>query len=128
MATLYSFMGLFHSLKGNPALGRKYQGDSFEEAEKIQDIEIMATVATSLCFSYMVEGNYREIANIAPKVIALLEKTQREHEFFGLPPNAYSVAQGFMVLAWALWGNLRKESNYVKKPFLLRIKSITYLA
>jgi hypothetical protein len=55
-ATLCTFMSLFHSLKGDPVLGRKYQEDSFKEAEKIEDIEIMAKVAPSLCFSYMMDS------------------------------------------------------------------------
>ena len=50
MASFYNFMGLFYSVKGDPALGRKYQEDSFAEAEKIQDIEIMAPVAMAFVF------------------------------------------------------------------------------
>ncbi len=94
LATLYNFMSLFYSWKGDPALGKKYQRDSFKEAEKTEDIEIMAPAVYGLCFSNSVEGNFKEIVNIAPKAIALLEKTQREREFFGLSFNPYSGLQG----------------------------------
>jgi class 3 adenylate cyclase/tetratricopeptide (TPR) repeat protein len=93
LATLCNLIGVFHIYKGDPLLARRYQEFSFKEAEKIQDIEIMAAVAHGLCFSYSLEGNLREAANVASRVIALLEKTQREHEFFGTPMNTYSTLQ-----------------------------------
>jgi tetratricopeptide (TPR) repeat protein len=103
LAAISNFIGLFHSTKGDLTLGRKYQEASFEEAEKIQDLETMAPISYGLCNSYISEGEFRKIVNIAPRVINLLEKTQREHEFFGMPVNVYMALQ-----AWSGWsmGNL----------------------
>ncbi len=115
LATLFHFIGLFHIFKGNPVLGRKYQEDSFKEAEEIQDIEIMAPVAPSLCLSYSVEGNYKGIANIASKVIALLEKTQREHEFFGLPLNIFSEVQVFHGTSMGALGEFTEGERLCEK-------------
>jgi class 3 adenylate cyclase/tetratricopeptide (TPR) repeat protein len=93
LTTLYNFIAVFHSITGDPALGRKYQEDAFREAAKIEDIEVMAKVAPSLCISYLLRGDHRKIAHIASTVVTLLEKTQREHEFFGLPVNPYVAVQ-----------------------------------
>ena len=115
LATLYNFIGVFHLFKGDPALGRKYQEDSFKEAEKIQDIEIMARVAPSLCGSYLLEGDYKEVLNITPKVIALLERTRKEHELFGLPLNAYSLLQVFLGASMGILGKFTEGELLCKK-------------
>ncbi len=49
-AYLNNFIGMFYSFKGDPVLGRKYLEDAFAEAEKIQDIEIMAPVGMVFVF------------------------------------------------------------------------------
>jgi len=91
LAILYSYVGFFHSAKGNTALGMKYQQDSFEEAEKLQDREMVTRVGVSLCFSLDVAGEYRKIVRTAPRIIALLEKTQAKFEFFGMPADLRSI-------------------------------------
>ncbi|MGO8989968.1 MAG: adenylate/guanylate cyclase domain-containing protein [bacterium] len=114
-AAISNLIGLFHAFTGNPALGRKYQEASFEEAEKIEDIETMAPVSFGLCNSYFWEGEYRKIVNIAPRVIHLLEKTQREHEFFGMAANVYTVLQYFYGLSLGILGNFTKGEQLCEK-------------
>jgi hypothetical protein len=75
----------------------------------------MAKVAPSLCLSYIFEGNYREIVNIVPNVIALLEKTQREHEFFGFPTNIYTVLQGLYGYSMGALGEFTKGEELCEK-------------
>ena len=115
LATLYNFIGLFHILGGDPALGRKYQEDAFQEAEKIEDIEIMARVAPSICGSYATDGNHRKVPGIARKVIALLEKTHREHEPFGLPLNPYVALQGMHGCSVGLLGDFPAGERLCEK-------------
>jgi tetratricopeptide (TPR) repeat protein len=45
----YSNIGMYYSQKGKQAEGRKYSGKAFEEAEKIQDIELMAQAGAGYC-------------------------------------------------------------------------------
>jgi len=92
LAAISNLIGLFHSFTGDVTLGRKYQEDSFV-AEETQDIEKMAPVGYGLCYSYFWEGEYRKVVNVAPTVINSLEKTQREHDFFGSPVNIYSALE-----------------------------------
>jgi len=53
----------------------------------------MGRTAPNLCSAYVVGGTYSKVLDVAPQVIALLEKTHREHDFFGLEANAYSTLQ-----------------------------------
>ncbi|MBA7690170.1 hypothetical protein ES703_98694 [subsurface metagenome] len=97
LATFYSSIGLYYTIKGDLLLGREYAESCFEEAEKIQDIGLMAPIAFDLCWSYIVPGDLLKIAEVAPKVLALLESTQRESESFGkggdvnIPPRPLSM-------------------------------------
>jgi class 3 adenylate cyclase len=115
LAAISNFIGLFHAQTGDAALGRKYQEASFEEAEKIQDIETMASVSYGLCISYFWGGEFRKIVNIAPRVIDSLEKTQREHEFFGVPVNIYSTLQAICGDSFGFLGKFTKGEHLCEK-------------
>jgi tetratricopeptide (TPR) repeat protein len=115
LAAISNLIGLFHAFTGDAALGRKYQEASFEEAEKIQDIETMALVSSGLCYSYTLEGEFRKVANVAPRVIDLIEKTQREHEFFGYALNIYSLLQGIYGVSLGLLGEFTKGEQLCEK-------------
>ena len=108
IANLYNVMNLYYSVKGDVALGRKYLEDAFVEADKIQDIEIMTPCGYGLCFSYIIEGAFVKVNNIAPRVIALLEKTQRENEFFGMHGNPHSMLHVFYGLSLGATGEITK--------------------
>jgi class 3 adenylate cyclase/ABC-type dipeptide/oligopeptide/nickel transport system ATPase component len=115
LANLYNFMNLYYSVKGDPAQSRKYQEETFMEADKIQDIEIMTPCGYGLCFSYIIDGNFVKLNNIAPKVIALLEKTQRENEFFGMHGNPHSMLHVFYGFALGGVGEFAQGEQLCKK-------------
>jgi len=114
LAAISTSIGLFHSLTGDVTRGRKYQ-EAFFEAEGIQDIETMAPVGYGLCYSYLWEGEFRKIVNIAPKVIDSLEKNQREHEFFGVAANVYSTLQALYGCGLGLLGKLAEGESLCEK-------------
>jgi class 3 adenylate cyclase/tetratricopeptide (TPR) repeat protein len=116
---LDSFIGLFYSHKGDPLLGRQYLEDSFAEAERIQDIEIMTPVCSSLATSYQFEGDYKKRVSLLPKVIALLEKTHRESEFFGLTANPYSIMHAWYGESLAALGEFRAGGELLEKALSL---------
>jgi tetratricopeptide (TPR) repeat protein len=115
LAAISNFIGFFHVYTGDAALGRKYQEASFAEAEKIQDLETMAPVGYGLCFSYLWEGEYRKIVNIAPRIINSIEKAQREHEFFGYFANIYSLLHGFYGSSLGELGEFTKGEQSCEK-------------
>jgi hypothetical protein len=115
LAAISNFIGFFHVSTGDAVLGRKYQEASFEVAEKIQDIEIMAPVGYGLCNSYFWEGEFRKVVKTAPRVIDSLEKTQRDHEFFGSPANVYSALQFHYGCSLGLLGDFVKGEQLCEK-------------
>jgi class 3 adenylate cyclase len=91
LAHFLSQMGFYCAFKGGDLLqGIKYSEDSFEEAEKINDIELLAPVGADLSLLYFWLGDYSRVIEVASKVVLLLEKTQKQAEFFGRPYNVYS--------------------------------------
>ena len=91
LANFYSSIGLYYSVKGEPLMGIKYTENSFAEAEKVQDIELMTRTGFYLCSSYMIAGEHFKVLDVAPRLLALLESTHRESESFGTGFNAYSM-------------------------------------
>ena len=90
LAELYNLMGVYYSFKGKTHLGKKYSEDAFEEALKYQDIELMVLLSNNLYISYHAAGEYSKIVDTAPKVIELIEKAERETDFFSQGINPYS--------------------------------------
>jgi tetratricopeptide (TPR) repeat protein len=87
LATFYSCMGLCYTFNGEPLRGIEYTERCFGAAESLADLDLMAQTAFDLCSSYAVAGQYREIIRVAPPVLALLEKTHREADIFGVAFN-----------------------------------------
>ena len=86
----YNTLGSYYSFKGDPLSGMRYTEESFREAEKIQDIELMVPAAVSLYDSYYFTGYFYKITETAPNLINLLEKSNRKSERFFVAMNPYS--------------------------------------
>ena len=115
LGTLYGFIGLFHTMRSNPVLGRKYHEAAFREAERIGDIDTMVRVAPNLCASYPADGSYAKVLDVAPQVITQIEKAHREHEFFGLEMNAYSALQAFYGGSLGALGEFPEGERFCEK-------------
>lgn len=117
LAIFYSRMGNYYTVKGRKlVLGIKYSEKSFQNAEKVHDIELMARAGWDLCSSYAISGQYLKLTDVAPKVIALLEKTRKEHESFGTGLNVYSVLYSFYGVYMLYYlGNLEEAKPLFEK-------------
>ncbi len=115
LANFYSNIGFYYTIGGDPLLGRKYGENCFEEAEKIQDIELMAATAFDLCVSYNRAAQFLKVAEVAPRVLALLESTQRESESFGRGLNVYSVLLANYGTAMGTLGNFEEGEALCEK-------------
>jgi tetratricopeptide (TPR) repeat protein len=103
LARLYGAIGCYYTVRGQTLQSTEYCQNAFREAEMMQDIEIMAPLAFELCVGYNTRGEFLRTAEVAPKVIALLEKTQRESEFF-FPP--FCIYSSLLAMYGAAMGNL----------------------
>ena len=115
LANFYSQIGNFHATRGNTELAQEYEENCFRQAEKIQDVELMAPVAYDLCNVYALTGEFAKVIDMAPKVIQLLEKTKRQAEFFSRPDNVYSELCGYYGLVLGVQGSFRKGAAFCEK-------------
>jgi len=110
LAVLYSGMGLCCAFRGEPLLGIEYSQKCVQEAQKVEDAALLATVGFDLCSAYAISGHFARTVEMAPHIIALLEKQHRESEFLGGPFNfnLYSALSSYYGHALAWTGNFRK--------------------
>jgi len=91
VAVFRSKLGIYFTIKeGKLLLGIEYSEESFQVAQRIGDIELLARVAHDLAPSYIISGQFSKVPEMAPDVIALIERTGKERESFGTPYNLYS--------------------------------------
>jgi len=91
----YQTMGGFYTYKGNLLTAIKYYENSYYEANKAQDLELIVISATALMWPYYSVGQFHKVIEIAPKVIDLIEKEERESDLFGGSTNRYTQLCGY---------------------------------
>jgi tetratricopeptide (TPR) repeat protein len=91
LARFHALIGLYHTLQGDGVLGLEYVERAFQEGEKIEDIELLASVGFNLFASYIDTGYYFKITEVAPKAIDLFENMRRGKEYSTGPFNFYSI-------------------------------------
>jgi len=114
LARFHGSMGMHHALMGDNRKAREYLEDAFQEAEKAQDIEVMAPIGFQLCNIYSMGDDLSKIAEVAPRVIALLEGAQREGGLFG-SQSLYSSLASIYGDALAVLGNFREGQAQCEK-------------
>jgi class 3 adenylate cyclase/tetratricopeptide (TPR) repeat protein len=127
LAIVYSLIGIYYMHKGKPLDAIRYSEIGFEEPQTLQDIELMAPIGRGLCVSYLAAGEFRKTPDVAPKIIDLLEKAQRESDFFDAPFNTYSSLCAYYGLSLAMLGNFEKGTTYIERG-LRAILEINHLA
>jgi class 3 adenylate cyclase/tetratricopeptide (TPR) repeat protein len=115
LAQFYSYIGTYYTYKEDINLAIKYQENCFEEAEKIQNLDLMVPVAWSLCIPYTWKGEYLKTISVTSKVITLLEKTKRESEFFGMVVNPYSTMCSYYGAIVGALGSFEEGKNWCEK-------------
>jgi len=90
LARFYAIIGVQHIIQGDGLLGLKYVESAFQEGEKIEDVEFLASIGFNLFASYIETGDFFKVAEVAPNVIDLLEKMHKEKEYTSGPFNFYS--------------------------------------
>ncbi len=116
LARFQGGIGMYHTMRGDIDLGTKYLENAFQAADTIQDLEILVPVGCQLCLMAMVSGNYLKVAEVAPRVISLLESRGEEHEPFGWAGfNPYLALVSTYGTALASLGNLKEGEALCQK-------------
>jgi tetratricopeptide (TPR) repeat protein len=131
LALFLSLIGQYYAFKGGDLFQAiRYSENSFREAERINDIDLMAPVGADLIYLYFWMGEYVKVNDVASKVIPLLEKTQKQAEFFGRPYNVYSsILATQSTCTWRM-GNFEEGKALYEKghDFALKIKDLVSLS
>jgi tetratricopeptide (TPR) repeat protein len=88
---------------------------SFSAAAKIEDIDIMAPAALSLCYAYVSACNYDKLIKMTETVTELIQKTEREADFFNTPFNLHAFFLGLCGMAKGMYGDFRNGKTAADK-------------
>lgn len=130
LAIFYSYLANFYQLIGDLIHGTEYSEKSFQEAQKIEDIDLLVPTGDALVFSNFYRGEALKCVDKASILIGLLEKTQRESDFFGRLQNPYVMFHGFCGSGLAYLGNFKDGEVVLEKGlrFARRINHLPSLA
>jgi tetratricopeptide (TPR) repeat protein len=108
-------LSTYYAYRGDPLQGVKYSEEAFEVARKSQDVDVIVPIANGLCTSYGAMGQWYKIVDIAPDVIDLLEKTERQSDFFAGSANPYSSLCGMCGTSMGFLGNFSEGKILLEK-------------
>jgi tetratricopeptide (TPR) repeat protein len=111
-------IGFLYCSAGNYPEARPYIEQAFTAAEKLHDVSLIGQVIPDLDMVYLAAGDHLEIVKIMSDVIYLLEKNEREQDFFGGPTNIYSLLQSLSGLSLGWLGEFNKALTYCEKSIL----------
>ena len=123
LARFHNDISFLYTARGDSLLSIAHSEKSFKEAEKIEDIEMMAPLALSLCYAYVTSCKYTKVINISQKVVGLIEKTERKPDLFNTPFILYSFLLGVCGMAMAMLGDFKKGKMISEKGLIHALKS-----
>jgi tetratricopeptide (TPR) repeat protein len=121
LARFHGGLGFYYAFRDSRQAG-EYLEDAFQAAEKAQDLDLMAPIGVQICGMYFVQADYPKLADVAPRIIALLESTQRESHFFGWSGHPYSYLVSLYGYALAGLGNFQEGRAQCEKALRFSTK------
>ncbi|MCG6536005.1 MAG: hypothetical protein L7F78_15200, partial [Syntrophales bacterium LBB04] len=125
LAWIYSFLGNYYAHAGDPLTALRYTEESFEEALKAQDIELMAPLGFSLCLTYQALGQFKMMVDKMPKVVNLIEKERREFDFFTQSAIPYPYICAFCGQASGQLGQFTEGKTFLEKALANALRAVT---
>ena len=122
LAIFYSSIGMSYTARGDTFQGMKYTENAFREAEKTAEIDFIAPIVFDLVSSYLAAGEYFKVTRMAPNVLDLLEKTQKQYESFGKGMNLYSALLASYGHALGHLGNFQEGQALCEKGLRFAIE------
>ena len=115
LVRIAGILSVYYYQKGAKAPAREYGEVAFYEAEKIQDVGLIATSALILCYAYFFIAKHQEILELAPRVLKLLESSKNESTLFGFPTAEYPTLCIICGLVYTFLGDFEKAKTYCDK-------------
>ena len=105
----------YYLIKGNPKKVIKYGEPFLLEAQNNNDFERIIALSRALDFANFAIGNFLKVLDTAPGIIKMLEKNNKQHEYFGLPFNVYSSMCSYCGSSYAYIGRFEDSKKYLDK-------------
>ncbi|MDA8141298.1 MAG: AAA family ATPase, partial [Desulfobacteraceae bacterium] len=105
LASFYALMGTHQSHIGDHIKAIGYTEEGLEEARRTRDIELLAPLSVTVCTSYSATSQYHKIVAAMPEIIARIEESGRQTDFFSITLNPYSYIGGALGAAHGHLGN-----------------------
>lgn len=115
LSRFHSDISLLYTARGDSSLSIAHSEKSFHEAAKIEDIEIMAPLALSLCYAYVTSCKYDKLIDVSSKVVESIERTGRKSDSFNTIFNLYPFMLGLCGMAMGMQGDFRKAKMVSEK-------------
>jgi len=115
LALTYSKIGNYYIVMGDKLEAIEYSAKGFEEAEKNEDVDLMAPIGLELMLSTYLYGDCIKAIDIGSKVIHTIEDKKRESDFFGRPFNVYTELHGQCGFSLAFLGKFKEAEAIVRK-------------
>jgi tetratricopeptide (TPR) repeat protein len=115
LANFHWIMSCCCGVKGKALEGISYAESAFKQAKESGDVDIMVASGCELCINSMWLGEASRAVEVASDVIALLEKTRRESDYFGRPFNTYSMVVGVCGCAKGMMGSFKEAEALCQK-------------
>ena len=123
LATVYSRMIYYHTVKGNIPLATEYSDKCFNAAEKIGSVELMAQSAHAVCATHFFTGNCLKLVELSRKTLPSLEERHWEKDFYAGGRNVYSGLSGYCGMSLGFLGEFA-EGNIVLEKGLQNAREI----
>ncbi len=108
LSRYHNDLSLLYTARGDSSKSIAHGEKSFQQARKIDDIDIMAPLSLSLCYAYVTSGRYDPLIDTSLAVIRLIEKDQRQSDLFNTPFVLYAFLAGLCGTAMGMKGDFHK--------------------
>jgi class 3 adenylate cyclase/tetratricopeptide (TPR) repeat protein len=115
LAQFLSLISFYYTAKGDSRRGLQYAEDCFREAERAQDVELMAAIGFQLGASYGPSGDFQKMAEVTAKAIAMIEREGRQSDSFNWGFNVYAALHPMYGIAMALLGDFKQAEALCEK-------------
>jgi len=122
LAAVYSKLSHYYSMKGELSLGMEYSEKCYYTAEKVGDVESMATIAMDIGLAMNFTGRFLEVAAMSRRVIELLEERHIEKDLFAGGRNVFVNQCGCCGLALGGLGELEEGKAFLEKGLKLALE------
>lgn len=116
---IISMIGLYYSVRGDTLRGIKYALNCLVEAQKTQDVDLVAPIVFDLCSNYAARGEYRRVVEIAPVALSLLKETGKQEESFSRGYNVYSAILAFHAFSLGFLGHFERAASIFEEGLSL---------